>query len=133
MVAILVALVSLATGTAPAGPRTSGQAAAATAPHDLGSVENLYATDLLARVNAERAARTSPAQPIPQLEMNAALNAAAQAWAEHIAATGVLQDAPLSGCGSNPPPSTLCVLAANAGNSGNGFWPGDGSDGMETD
>ena len=114
------------------GPLTTAPAGAATAPQDLASVENLYATDLLDRVNAERDARSSAGQPIPPLQENAALNAAAQAWAVHIAATGVLEDAPLTGCGADPTSGTLCVLAANAGSSGNGYWPGDGSDGMET-
>ncbi len=30
-----------------------------------------------------------------------------------------------------PAPTQVCVMAANSGDSGNGFWPGDGSDGME--
>ena len=116
----------------PAGTLGSERAAVVPVGHDLASVENLYAADLLARVNAERVARTGPSQPIPALLMDAGLNAAAQSWANYIAGTGVVQDAPLSGCGTNPSPSQLCVLASNAGNSGNGFWPGDGSDGMET-
>jgi hypothetical protein len=124
-------LVVATTLVAPAGPLAPGRAAAAPVAHDVGSVENLYAGDLLARVNAERAARTSPGQPIPPLTMDGGLNAAAQAWAAHIASTGVVQDAPLAGCGPAPSPSQLCVMASNAGDSGNGFWPGDGSDGME--
>ncbi|HEY5109504.1 MAG TPA: CAP domain-containing protein, partial [Acidimicrobiales bacterium] len=129
----MLALLVAGSAVVPVGPLGSGRAAAAPVAHDLASVENLYATDLLARVNAERAARTGPGQPIPALLMDAGLNAAAQAWANYIASTGVVQDAPLAGCGANPSPSQLCVLAANAGNSGNGFWPGDGSDGMESD
>ena len=78
---------------APAGPLAAGRAAAAPVAHDVASVENLYANDLLARVNAERAARTSPGQPIPPLTMDGGLDAAAQAWADHIASTGVVQDA----------------------------------------
>jgi hypothetical protein len=128
----MVALLVAGSAIVPAGSLGSGRAAAAPAAHDLAPVENLYATDLLARVNAERAARSGPGQPVPALLMDAALNAAAQTWAHYIASTGVVQDAPLSGCGSNPSPSQLCLLAANAGSSGNGFWPGDGSDGMET-
>jgi hypothetical protein len=127
-----VALVVAGSAVVPAGILGAGQAAAAPVAHDLASVENLYATDLLARVNAERGARTSPGQPVPALLMDAGLNAAANSWAHYIASTGVVRDAPLSGCGPNPSPSQLCVLAANAGNSGNGFWPGDGSDGMQT-
>ena len=127
----MVALLATTIVLTPLGPLTSVRASAAPVAHDLASVENLYATDLLARINAERSARTSPGQPIPPLLMDAGLNLAAQVWAEHIASTGSVQDAPLAGCGPSPAPSQLCVLAGNAGNSGNGFWPGDGSDGME--
>jgi len=115
---------------APAGPLAATGAAAAT-PHDLGSVEALYAADLTARVNAERAARTSAVQPVPALQVDPGLQAGAQAWADHIASMGTVADPPLAGCGANPSASTLCVLAANSGASGNGYWPGDGSDGME--
>ena len=132
----MVALLMAGSAIVPAGPfgsgHGSGQAAAAPVAHDLASVENLYAGDLLTRINAERAARSGPGQPVPALLMDAGLNAAAQSWAAYIASTGVVRDAPLSGCGPNPSPSQLCQLAANAGSSGNGFWPGDGSDGMET-
>ena len=127
MAALLVAG-SLLTTVGPLGPTR----AAAAAPVDLASVENLYAADLLARINAERAARTSPGQPIPPLTMDAGLNAAAQAWAGYIASAGSVSDPSLAGCGPVPVPSQMCVLAGNAGNSGNGFWPGDGSDGMES-
>jgi len=115
---------------APSGPLAMGRAAA-TAPHDLGSVEALYAADLTARINAERAVRSSGAQPVPHLQVDGGLQAAAQAWAVHLAAMGTIADPPLSGCGGNPSPATLCVLAGNSGVSGNGYWPGDGSDGME--
>ena len=30
-------------------------------------------------------------------------------------------------------PSQVCVFAANSGSTGYGFWPGDGSDGMDGD
>ena len=127
MIALLAATIVLT----PLGPFAPVRASASPVAHDLGSVENLYAADLLARINAERGARNSPGQPIPPLHMDGGLNLAAQVWAEHIAATGTVQDAPLAGCGPAPAPSQLCVLAGNAGSSGNGFWPGDGSDGME--
>ena len=116
---------------APAGPLAAGRAVAAVAPHDLGSVEALYAADLAARVNAERVVRSSAVQPVPALQVDPGLQAAAQAWSDHIAAVGAVADPPLAGCGANPSPSTLCVLAGNSGVSGNGYWPGDGSDGME--
>jgi hypothetical protein len=94
-------------------------------------VEALYAADLAARVNAERVVRSSAVQPVPALQVDPGLQAAAQAWSDHIAAVGAVADPPLAGCGANPSPSTLCVLAGNSGVSGNGYWPGDGSDGME--
>jgi hypothetical protein len=129
----MVVLLVVGTLVVPTGPLATGRAAAASVANDVASVQNLYANDLLARVNAERAARTSPGQPIPSLVMDAGLNSAAQAWADHIASTGVVQDPPLAGCGSSPSSSQLCVMAGNAGDSGAGFWPGDGSDGMESE
>ncbi len=117
----------------PAGPLAATRAAASTPAPDLASVQALYAADLLARTNAERAVRSSAGQPVPPLTMVAGLNAAAQAWSNYIASTGVVEDPPLSGCGSDPTPDQMCVLAANSGDTGNGYWPGDGSDGMEAD
>ncbi len=117
----------------PAGPLAAGGAAAATPAHDLASIQALYAGDLLDRVNAERAARSSPGQPVPPLVMVAGLNAAAQAWSNYLASTGEVEDPSLAGCGSDPGPDQMCVMAANSGDSGNGFWPGDGSDGMEAE
>ena len=45
---------------------------------------------------------------------------------------------PRASCRTRPPPaagtptpSQMCVIAANSGTTGNGYWPGDGSDGME--
>jgi len=67
------------------------------------------------------------------LTVDAGLAAQAQAWSARLAATGVVQDPLLSACGAQPAPSQICVLAANSGNSGNGAWPGDGSDGMHGD
>ena len=98
----------------------------------IGAVQSLYAQDLLARVNAERAVRNSASQPVPALSVDPGLSAAAQAWSAHLAAIGQVQDPPLSACGSNPSPGQVCELAGNTGDSGNGFWPGDGSDGMES-
>ncbi len=131
MVAVL-ALLPVAGVLTPAGPLSTGRATAS-APQSLGSVEALYAADLTARINAERSARSSGGQPVPTLQVDGGLQAAAQSWADHLAAMGTIADPPLSGCGGNPSPSTLCVLAGNSGVSGDGFWPGDGSDGMESD
>ncbi len=130
-VILLVLGISTATGvTAP------GRAAAAASPQDVAAVESLYAQDLVARINAERAARTSSRVPIPQLQVAAELQAAAQAWSAHLAAIGRVQDPGLS-CsgpgGSQPSADQICAFAANSGESGNGFWPGDGSDGMNAD
>jgi hypothetical protein len=128
--AVALAVLPLAGVLAPAGPLAGGRAAAS-APHDLGSVEGLYAADLTARINAERAVRSSGVQPVPALHVDGGLQAAAQGWADHLASIGTVADPPLSGCGPAPSAATLCVLAGNSGVSGNGFWPGDGSDGME--
>jgi len=117
----------------PFGPLAPSPARAATVQLDLGGVQTLYAEDLLARVNAERAARNSTVQPVPPLVVDPGLAAAAQAWSSHLASDGSIQDPPLDACGPNPTPGQICELAANTGNSGNGFWPGDGSDGMEGD
>ncbi|MGD0391175.1 MAG: CAP domain-containing protein [Acidimicrobiales bacterium] len=108
---------------APTGPGASAQSVPA--------VESLYAQDLVARVNAERAARSTSAVPVPQLQVNAQLQADAQAWSAHIAAVGTVVDPTLPPC--NPQANEVCVLAANSGNTGYGFWPGDGSDGMNGD
>ena len=100
-----------------------------------GDLPTVYAQDLVARINADRAARTTAAQPVPALVPDAAMAAAAQAWSVTIAAAGTVADPPLATCtgpnGTFPTPAQLCTLAANAGRSGTGFWPGDGSDGME--
>ena len=116
----------------PLGILAEPQAGAASATLDLGGVQALYAQDLLARVNAERSARNSPSQPIPPLAVDPGLSAQAQAWSAQIAATGVISDPPLSACGPSPSAGQVCELAGNTGNSGNGYWPGDGSDGMES-
>jgi hypothetical protein len=98
----------------------------------IGNVQALYSLDLLARINAERAARNSATQPIPALAVDPGLAAAAQSWSAHLASTVVVQDPALAACGSAPTAGQVCELAANSGNSGNGLWPGDGSDGMES-
>jgi hypothetical protein len=94
-------------------------------------VESLYAQDLVARINAERAARSTPLVAVPQLQVDLQLQAEAQAWSAQIAATGHVVDPTLPPCSATT--SQVCVLAANSGDSGYGFWPGDGSDGMNGD
>ena len=126
----VVALAALALPS-PVGPLAPTPAGAAVVTLSLGAVQSLYAQDLLARANAERAARSSGAQPIPPLGMDPGLAASAQAWSDHLAAMGQVQDPPLAGCGPNPSPGQICELAANTGDTGNGYWPGDGSDGMD--
>jgi len=116
---------------APSGPLAPAPAGAAAATMSIGAVQSLYAQDLLARVNAERAVRTSPVQPVPALAVDPGLAAAAQAWSAHLAALHQVQDPPLSNCGPTSSSGQLCVLAGNSGVSGDGYWPGDGSDGME--
>ncbi len=110
-------------------PRTAGPTDSAPS---IGTVQALYSQDLLARINAERAARNSASQPIPALAVDPGLAAAAQSWSAQLAATGVVRDPALAACGSAPTAGQVCELAANSGNSGNGLWPGDGSDGMES-
>ncbi len=129
--AAVVALAAAALVVPTGGVATPTAGAVVSAP-DVGSVQALYAQDLLARVNAERAARNSPAQPVPPLAVDPGLASAAQAWSAHLAATGQVQDPQLTACGPDPSPGQLCVLAANSGDSGDGMWPGDGSDGMES-
>jgi hypothetical protein len=108
---------------APTGPSSS--------PQSVPAVQSLYAQDLVARVNAERAVRDTSAVPIPQLQVDAQLQADAQAWSAHMAATGTVADPTLPPC--NQQANQVCVLAANSGDTGYGFWPGDGSDGMNGD
>ena len=103
----------------------------ATASQSVPAVESLYAQDLVARINAERSVRSTAAVPIPQLQVNAQLQADAQAWSQQIAATGTVTDPTLPPCSEQA--NQVCVLAANSGNTGYGFWPGDGSDGMNND
>jgi len=114
------------------GPRTSQPVAASVAPMSLAAVQSLYAQDLVARVNADRAARNSAAQPVPTLTVDPGLASTAQAWSAQLASTGHVQDPSLTSCGPDPSAGQICELAANSGDSGTGFWPGDGSDGMES-
>ena len=101
-----------------------------TAP-SLSQVQEMYAQDLVDRINAERAARSNAQVAIPQLQVNATLAADAQEWANEIASTGTVSDPTLPPCPEQA--ATVCALAANSGDSGYGFWPGDGSDGMNGD
>jgi len=96
---------------------------------DVSSVQALYAADLVSRINAERAARGTFGLDVPQLAVDAGLANYAQAWSAHLAATGTVADPPFPTC--NGPASQVCIFAANSGSSGNGYWPGDGSDGMD--
>ena len=130
--AAVVAVATVAV-LAPVGVLAAPTAGAATAPLSLPALQSLYAQDLLARVNAERAARSSATQPVPPLTVDLGLAASAQAWADHMAAQGQIQDPPLANCAVTSAPTQVCELAANTGDSGNGTWPGDGSDGMEND
>jgi uncharacterized protein YkwD len=114
------------------GLLSSGRVATTPASPDVGSVQAAFSGDLLARINAERASRNSSGQPVPPLVMDAGLNASAATLSNYNATVGVIHDPALTGCGPAPAPQQLCVVAGNAGNSGNGFWPGDGSDGVES-
>jgi uncharacterized protein YkwD/ribosomal protein L24E len=131
---VLAAALMAATGAtllAPSGPPTPAPTAAAGPTLSLVAVQSLYAQDLLARVNAERAARNSAVQPVPSLAVDAGLAAQAQSWSAQIATNGQVQDPSLSACGPNPSGGQICEMAGNAGVTGNGYWPGDGSDGMD--
>jgi uncharacterized protein YkwD len=110
------------------GVDTSSRAAAATTATDIATVQTLYAQDLVSRINAERAARDSLELPVSALAVDPTLTAYAQSWSAHLAATGTVADPPLSSC--TGPATEMCIMAANSGASGNGAWPGDGSDGM---
>jgi hypothetical protein len=116
---------------------TPGSAAAAVTALDVAGVQSLYTDDLVLRLNAERAARSNSAVPVPQLQVDPSLQADAQAWSAHLAAVGVVSDPSLPACtgpgGSPPPANQVCVFAANSGDSGFGYWPGDGSDGMDAE
>ncbi len=135
VVAVVLAATAAVVALRPGAPPPTGPAALV--PPNVATVQNQYATDLVARINAERAARSQPALPVPPLQEDPALVAAAQAWSAHLAAVGSVADPPLLPCtgpgGSAPAPGQVCAFAANSGDTGNGFWPGDGSDGMDSD
>ncbi len=103
---------------------------AAAAP-TVGAVQSLYVQDLVARINAERAARDTLAVTVSPLQVDAGLAAYAQSWSAHLAATGSVADPSLPSC--TGPATQMCILAANSGDTGNGSWPGDGSDGMDSE
>jgi uncharacterized protein YkwD len=134
VVAFAVAVLVVAAGLSTAFQQGRPSSAQAAVPGGIPGLQALYAQDLAARINAERAARNSPGVPVPQLQVDAGLQADAQAWSNHIAATGTVADPNLPACvgpGGGPPASNqVCVLAANSGSTGYGYWPGDGSDGM---
>ena len=122
--ALIVTGIWTSLGVADQAPATAGPVATSVA-----GVQSLYAADLVARINAERGARSSGSAPIPTLTVDPGLQADAQAWSAHIAATGTVADPSLPP-GSGPS-SQVCVFAANSGSTGYGYWPGDGSDGMD--
>ncbi len=100
-------------------------------PQSLPGVESLYSQDLVARINAERAARSTSGVQVPQLQVDEQLQADAQLWSAHMAATGAVADPSLPPCDEQA--NQVCILAANSGDTGYGYWPGDGSDGMNGD
>ncbi len=105
-------------------------AAAGVPASGVGAVQALYAQDLVARINAERAARDTLLVAVPPLQVDGGLSAFAQSWSAHLAATGTVADPSLTTCTTATP---VCILAANSGDTANGAasWPGDGSDGMD--
>jgi hypothetical protein len=102
----------------------------ATASTTVAGVQSLYAADLVSRINAERAARTNSTVPIPQLAVDPGLQSYAQQWSAHLAAIRTVADPAVGTC-SGPAGNQICMFAANSGDTGNGYWPGDGSDGMD--
>ncbi|HXW39291.1 MAG TPA: CAP domain-containing protein [Acidimicrobiales bacterium] len=126
---ILAVALSSAGLLTPVGHNAPGPAVASPAP-SLAAVESLYAQDLVARINAERAARNSPYVSIPPLTVDPTLQADAQAWSGYMASVGQVSDPSLSACDGSSP-GQMCVFAANSGDTGYGYWPGDGSDGMD--
>jgi hypothetical protein len=100
-------------------------------PMSLPAVETLYSEDMVARINAERAARGTAQIAIPQLAVDPGLQATAQAWSAYLASSGTVEDPALPPCTGTG--GDVCAFAANSGNTGSGFWPGDGSDGMNGD
>ena len=123
--ALSLGLLVLTAGVPAAGTLVPAGTAQAAAPSSLAGVESLYSQDLVARINAERAARNAAGAPVPQLQVDGGLQAAAQAWSAHLAATGTVADPPLNDCTNGA--TQICAFAANSGDSGAGFWPGDDS------
>ena len=126
----MVATLAGSASWSPAGPLAAGRAAAATPAHDIASVQALYADDLLARVNAERAARSSPGQPVPALTMAPGSTPPPRPGRTTSPRPASCRT-PRCRLRARPVADQMCVMAANSGDSGNGYWPGDGSDGME--
>jgi len=114
---------------APAAASAPAASASASATPTVAAVQSLYAQDLVARINAERATRDTLVLTVPPLQVDAGLAAYAQAWSAHLAATGTVVDPSLAPC--TGPATQMCILAANSGDTGNGTWPGDGSDAMD--
>ena len=91
--------------TAAAGP-------AAVPVGGVGAVQTLYAQDLVARINAERAARDTLLVNVPPLQVDGGLAAYAQSWSAHLAALNTVADPSLSTCRMRRvwPFSTRCWL-----------------------
>ncbi len=126
-VVVIAAVLTVAQGVMSVPPAAAGPTGVSVA--GVGAVQSLYAQDLVARINAERAARDSLMVTVPPLQVDAGLAAYAQSWSAHLAATGVVADPSLPSC--TGPATQMCILAANSGDTGNGMWPGDGSDAMD--
>jgi hypothetical protein len=127
-----VAVLTLVAGLFLVPSRNSRSGRPADSAPSVGAVQALYSQDLLARINAERAARNSANQPVPPLAVDPGLAAAAQSGSAQMASAGAVSDPAMAGCGPAPSAGQVCELAGNAGASGDGLWPGDGSDGMES-
>lgn len=92
VVAVVLAATAAVVAVRPGAPPHTGPAALV--PPNVATVQNQYATDLVARINAERAARSQAALPVPPLQEDPALVSAAQAWSAHLAAVGSVADPP---------------------------------------
>jgi len=66
-------------------PRAPKGRESSSLPMSLPAVETLYSADMVARINAERAARSTAQVPLPQLQVDPGLEASAQAWSTYIA------------------------------------------------
>jgi hypothetical protein len=127
----LLALVGCTSPVHDAAPVAPKGHVTSSLPMSVSTIQSLYSQDLVARINAERAARSSAVVPIPQLAVDSGLQASAQAWSQYMSSTGTVEDPALPACSG--PVTQVCVVAANSGDTGYGFWPGDGSDGMNGD